>query len=951
MEKILEFLIAVNHNPLMILLHPYWLILLIPAAALLLYRKMPSRPLSALRTGILILLVLALCRPALRLESRSGTLVILADRSKSMPVQSPAAMQESISLVRSGMTENDVLAVISFGQQTAVERGPLPASGGEFSGFMADVGTEQSDIASALEKALALIPLESPGRILLLSDGRYTGSDPRRQAALAAARGIAADFRYLGRDTGGDTAIVQINAPDTLHPGQSFILRAEILSPAAQELKYTLYRENSPVASGKKTFSAGSTCLMFRDRAEAAGVQAYTLQISAADRESPEDPVPENNRAKLLLGIQGPLPLLHTAPGAGSALLSLLRKSRSDVRSVPPEKFSWSLEDLSRYAAVILENIPADSIAYPGMENIAAWLKHSGAGLMLTGGMNAYGSGGYFRSPLEEELPVSMELRNEHRKMRLAIVIVLDRSGSMSMKAEGGRTKMDLANIGAVQVLDLLSPFDEFGLIAVDSSPHEIVRIKSADQADAERGKILSIDAGGGGIFVYSGLRAAAEMLLQARAETRHIILFADAADAEEPGEYKSLIEKCVKAGISISVIGLGTPEDRDAALLEDIAVTGGGRSFFTVHPQEIPRLFAQDTFSVARSAFVQEKTALRPLTPLSAMSDMSFGAFPKIGGYNLCYIRPRAAQALMSDDEYQAPVLAYWHRGKGRVLCYTGEAGGEYTGPLGSWPRAGDFFSSLARWTAGEQGTLPDNMLLDGERDKGIFRIQLHLDPELVFSESPKVNMLRGIPGKSPKQENRIMQRTAADTFSLEIPMDSSETLLPSVHIPGFPVQNLSPICLPYSPEYLPSRNQREGKEILEEIARISGGKERIRLAEIWKDLPEIRQHREIAPWLILAALSLFLPEIFLRRTRGIHFRIFTKVRPPGKADKSPETGPETKKKFRKIKKKEEKAGHVPPEKVHKKEERGNTGEDDTFTAMQRAKKKAEERTKVGRE
>ena len=94
---------------------------------------------------------------------------------------------------------------------------------------------------------------------------------------------------------------------------------------------------------------------------------------------------------------------------------------------------------------------------------------------MMTGGKNAYGPGGYFRSQLEPIMPVSMELRQEHRKLALAIVVTMDRSGSMAAQASGGRTKMDLANIAAVQVLDLLSPMDELGVIAVDSSSHTIV--------------------------------------------------------------------------------------------------------------------------------------------------------------------------------------------------------------------------------------------------------------------------------------------------------------------------------------------------------------------------------------------------------------------------------------------------------------------------------------------
>src|ERR1044071_9989521 len=101
-------------------------------------------------------------------------------------------------------------------------------------------------------------------------------------------------------------------------------------------------------------------------------------------------------------------------------------------------------------------------------------------------------------------------------------------------------------------------------------------------------------------------------MLLTAHSTTRHIILFADAADSEEEGLYKELLAQCAKANIPVTVIGLGTDHDSDADLLRDIAARGGGRIFFTEDANDLPRLFAQDTFIVARSAFVDEPAAQR---------------------------------------------------------------------------------------------------------------------------------------------------------------------------------------------------------------------------------------------------------------------------------------------------------------------------------------------------
>ena len=145
------------------------------------------------------------------------------------------------------------------------------------------------------------------------------------------------------------------------------------------------------------------------------------------------------------------------------------------------EETRWTLEELARYSGVVLENVLASQVGSAGMEMLSAWVESTGSGLMITGGRKSYGPGGYFGSPLDRILPVSMEMRKEHRKLQLAIVVALDRSGSMSAPAGGGKKKIDLANIGTVQVLDLLGPTDELGVIAVDSRAHTMVDLAPVD--------------------------------------------------------------------------------------------------------------------------------------------------------------------------------------------------------------------------------------------------------------------------------------------------------------------------------------------------------------------------------------------------------------------------------------------------------------------------------------
>lgn len=846
---------------------PVWLLLLVPLAAAWFAWPLPNRGLRILRAIIFVLVVLALAQLAIRLPDRAGTVVVVADRSESMPRNSDASEKEIIGLLHKAMGPRDQLGVVSFGRDAVVEQSPQR---GDFGGFAAQVGPDHSSLNDAIESALALIPPDGGGRILVLSDGKWTGKNPAAAAARAAGRNVSIDYRLLSRPQINDLAIQSFLAPQSVLPGQAFILSGWIQSPSDREIQYQLRRGNDIISSGTKKIPAGLSRLMFRDRAETAGANEYELAIHS----SGDDPIPENNSARALVGVEGSKPvLIVSSAGENSGLAKLLKKGGVDVVGKMPSQCNWSLEELSQFSAVIIENVDAGKIGMSGMETLASWVENTGSGFAMTGGQKSYGPGGYFKSPLERILPVSMEMRREHRKLSVAVVVALDRSGSMAMPAGGGREKIDLADLGTVQVLDLLSPMDEIGVFAVDTVAHEIVPMDTVEHNQAYRSQILHIDSEGGGIYIYEALVASARMISTAKAQTKHIILFADANDSEQSAHYEEIVDKLRAADVTVSVVGLGTDHDVDANLLKDIARRGGGQCYFSDDPDEIPRIFAQDTFTIARSTFVNQPTPFSMTAGYLLLGAQLNSLPPALGGYNLCYIRPTANLAAVTEDEYKAPVVASWNAGNGRALCFLGEADGKYSGDLAKWNQAGEFYATLARWVAGKHQSLPDDMLLTQEIRDGVCFVQLHLDPERKadpFSNIPRVKILHGIPGIPPAIETVSLEWKDADLLEAEIPIAGRETVLNTVEISGQQPVTLPPVCLPYSPEFAPEQAGR-GATALEQIAATTGGKERVEIPKIWNDLPIKSRYVALAPWLLIAAAILFLAEIFERRTGWI--------------------------------------------------------------------------------
>jgi len=843
---------------------PLWLLLALPVAAALWLWRPPSRPLLVARIAIVVLLLLALAGLAIQLPSRAGVVVAVADRSLSMPKNADAIENETVRGLESARDGESRVGVVSFGAQSRIE---LLPEGGRFADFGMAAAEDGSNLHDGIDTALSLIPRGFPGRIVVVSDGRWTGRDPAAAAVRAASRGVAIDYRLVTRSSASDIAVDRIDVPGSVSPGESFVVAAWIDSPRAQDVPVELKRGGTVIASGTQRLAAGLNRVAFRDRAPAGGTLTYTVGVTGAQ----DDPVPENNRARALVGVRGPKPVLVVPSSPQSRLASLLASSGIDIATKTDRDFS--LETLANHSAVVLENVPADDVGVDGMQTIASWITESGGALLLSGGKSSYQAGGYFKSPLDPVLPVSMEIRREHRKLDVAIVIALDRSGSMSMPAGGGtRTKLDLANLSAVQVLDLLSPNDELGVVAVDSAAHIIADLDPIRGRDDLRSKILGVGSGGGGIYVYEALSTAAKMLLTAKAQTRHIILFSDAADSEEPGAYRELLAQCAKANITVTVIGLGKQNDVDADLLRDIAKRGNGRIFFTENANDLPRLFAQDTFIVSRAAFVDEATPVRTTAALFSLTGRPFDGMPPIGGFNLTYLRDGASPAVLTADDHSAPIVAAWQAGAGRVMTYTGEMDGALTGAIGSWRSVGDYYASLVRWTAGARPALPSDMLVTQQVENGVARISLQLDPERTttpIGRLPRVTTLSGATGGgTPSITRAEMTWRTPDELVVEVPLTGSSTYLSTVDVPNVGRVTLPPVTLPYSPELAPA-SAGEGRTVLERLARATSGVERIAVTDVWKDLPRRQRSVPLRMWLTLAALALLVFEVLERRMR----------------------------------------------------------------------------------
>lgn len=847
---------------------PYWLALVIPALFVI-WRFAHHRLLSnVLRSLIAILLIGSLAQPYWKTADPGRHVMLLVDRSLSMPADHETRALESIRLLEADRQLGDALGILSFGAQSHLERQPSDQL--RFGGFDAALDAQASDLAGAIEMALDWIPEDRQGSLLILSDGEATGRDPLFEGQRAASRGVRIDAIPSTTARVHDTAVERFALPATVYVGEPFQFEAWISADQDEQRSVQLKRDGRVISSATRDLVRGANRLLFRDLIPQGGVASYTLEALPLPG-APNDARPQNDRGLGAVRVAAPpRVLVLNEDGANDTLVSILQKANIPVDVRAPEDLELTRLNLTRYRAVILENVAAGRLGYTGMQALEHFVMERGGGLWMTGGMASFGIGGFHLSPIDEVLPVASDMRSESRKIGLALGLVLDRSGSMGVEVGPGMTKMDLANNGAIAAIDMLTSIDSVTVFAVDTQAHEIVPRQPVDNFKNVRGQIASIRSQGGGIFTFNGLLAAGQSLEQAQQINRHIILFADAADAEQHEGVKDLIGNFQTLGITVSVIALGTAGDVHADFLMDVAMWGGGEVYFTTEPRELPRLFAQDTMNMARATFIEERSAVAAAPGLLSMSAFGLNAadsaglieFPALDGYNQVHPRPETSIGATVLDETRTPLLASAQRGAGRAVSYAGQIGGTYGQDFVAWPEAANLVVSITRYLLGQDE--PNAFYATSEVVGQDALVRLEVDPR----EQPDTSKLDAHITTADGVTHIVpLHSVDAHRYEARLPLLGPGVALGSVHLANGATLDLPPMALPYSPEHNRRPDPEAGRRTLETLARISGGSVLANLALAF-DGPRVGDRwRVLGAALFWCALGLLMIEIAVRR------------------------------------------------------------------------------------
>ncbi len=819
---------------------------LLPVAAVLAWRWPRLGLLKPLRALIVLGLIFVAMDPRMQRREQGMDLFVLLDRSDSTESRIDQGLPEWKKLLEAAKpSRNDRLRWIDFAVDV-VESGKI---GTELTGSRGETRT-----AAALQMVASLAEDERPSRMLIFTDG-YATEPLQETAELLKKRGIALDFRLLPGRGDADVRVAQFSIADRVQVGEPYLLKLELRGQASKPVPVRIYRNEKLLLETEINLTDGLGTAEFTDRLVQGGVYAYEAEIRPV-----EDAHLGNNRAQRWLEVIGGPRIVLITHAQPDPLVQALSPLGIQIDAIAPAAATRAT--LAGAKAVIINNVPAHELSREFLNGMDFFVREQGGGLLMVGGRHSFGAGGYAESVIDPLLPVTMELKSEHRKLMVALAIVMDRSGSMTATVGGGRTKMDLANQGAASAISLLGSQDQITVFAVDSQPQCVIplaQIGGSQQKIIQR--VRKVQAGGGGIYVYVGLEAAWKELQKSQHGIRHIILFSDAQDSEEPGAYEALIAKMRKQDVTLSVIGLGTRADVDARLLDDIARRGNGRAFFSNNAQELPQIFSQETVTIARSAFLEEVVATQTSGKWQEISPSMIELPAAVDGYNLSYAREDAIVTLIAKDEYSAPLMAHTRRGLGRTMAVSFPLSGAFSQQVRAWPGYADLVQTIVRFLAGDE--IPSGLALRHRLVGNQLTLDLLYDQE-QWAESfvrqpPRIVLESGDAAARLLPNWRRMQ---PGHFTLTYQMAVGSQLRGAVQLGGRALP-FGPISSPISAEWAfdPARVAD-----LKQVVAETGGRELINLSDAWK-APETQQVRTLRFVLLAILLGVILLEALQSR------------------------------------------------------------------------------------
>jgi hypothetical protein len=528
-----------------------------------------------------------------------------------------------------------------------------------------------ADLEQALAVAAAMLPADASGRIVIAFDGNETRGNAARVVPAVVRRGVKVDVLPTTQLAAGEVLVEDVATPERVYAGDSFALQAVIYSQGRSMAMVRILKDGDVIVERPLELVGGRSRIETIMPVAAPGRARYEVDVNA-----PADTYAQNNRNGIVIDV-APAPqvlIVAAQPAWAEVFAKALAVHEIKSKIVEPKRAPFYLKDWLAYSAIVLMNVPAIDLATLQQELIEKAVAEHGRGLLLLGGENSFGPGGYYETALERVSPLSSRVPRE--APRVALVFVLDRSGSMQ-RNEGGATRLEIAKQATVSAIRLLHPESLIAIVVFDSEARVLLPLRPAKDSAAVTQALQELEPGGG-TAIYPGLVEALRQLEGVDAMAKHIVVMSDGLT--QPGDFPGILKAISDQGISVSTVAIG--DGADPVRLEEIARIGKGAFHATQDFKALPSILSQEALLLSGKPVEERSTA-----PSWVERNTEFFAglpdkMPPLAGYVLTTRKPQADLHLVVPDQKQEPVplFASWRYGNGRVVALTTQGAGAWT-------------------------------------------------------------------------------------------------------------------------------------------------------------------------------------------------------------------------------------------------------------------------------
>jgi Ca-activated chloride channel homolog len=816
---------------------------------------------SAFRSALIIGIAVALARPVWTTEDDKVATVALVDVSASVSDGQLEAARTYVKALEQAKRDGDRVYVVTFAERPRM----ADRKGGDWVIERHPEAGQGTDIQAAVQLGYGLYPRGYLPRMVIVSDGNQTHGDVFTEAYRAEELGVRISWKAFEQARTEEIRVVGLHIPDEVKVGAPFEVTAEIWSTHADRVTLTLRQDEFPNALEPRKevdLHEGINKIKFKSEAKRAGFTTYRLRMADTERDTEK----ANNHAVMTTPVKGKPSVLYVEggvmrdPSVSRYLENALEHENIDVEVRGPRGLPSSAKELEKFDLVMVSDVPSHFVGLAQMAALESYVRDLGGGLIMAGGEDSFGSGGYQGTRIEKIMPVRFDSEKTREQPNIAIALVVDRSGSMS------GPKIEAAKESARATAEVLSPNDLISVIAFDNQPTTIVRLQKASNRLRISTDISRLQAGGG-TNIYPALREAFEILQGANAKVKHVIVLSD-GQAPYDG-IAELAQEMRSYRITVSAVGIG---DADRNLLNIIADNGEGRLYMTEDLGALPRIFMKETTEAQKSALVEDLIKAHVVKRVEAIEGTGVERAPYLHGYVSTKPKPQSEVILASD--LGEPILARWRVGTGTSVAWTSDVKNRWSTEWIRWNGYPKFWAQLVRtsmrrkvydsydmYTSVEDGRA--QIVVDAVDVDDRFVNDLDTELEIVDPDTSKT--VRTVP----------MIQTAAGRYEADFAIERyGSFMLKAVHKrDGRTVaESMGAVALPYPREFLATTPDLEP---LKHTALVSGGFDDAEPERMFKPLDESMKYtQDLWPWILLFVAGLLIVDTYLKRVRLFGYR-----------------------------------------------------------------------------